>query len=256
MHKKYFVLIAFLLVFGQAIAATNEIVSTAVAPPLASSTQMLLVTTKGWDAVPGFMRRFIRADVQSPWKQAGPAIPVVVGRSGLGWGRGLNPPAEMPGPIKKEGDRKSPAGIFRLSSAFGLAAADEVKWIKMPYRQLTGGIECVDDVRSTHYNTVVDRGQIAHPDWNSSEKMRQVGQYRLGIVVDHNTAPSEAGAGSCIFIHIWMNESTGTTGCTAMASKDIEKLLFWLNPAANPVLVQLPEAEYGILQTKWQLPAS
>jgi D-alanyl-D-alanine dipeptidase len=255
MHKKQFVLIAFLLVFGRAFAATNEIASTAVAPPLASSTQMLLVTTKGWDAVPGFMRRFIREDAQSPWKQAGPEIPVVVGRSGLGWGRGLNPPAELPGPIKKEGDRKSPAGIFRLRSVFGLAAADEVKWIKMPYRQLTDGIECVDDVQSAHYNAVVDRGHIAHPDWNSSEKMSQVGQYRLGVVVDHNTAPIEAGAGSCVFIHIWLNEHTGTTGCTAMASKNIEKLLSWLNPTANPVLVQLPESEYKTLQAKWQLPA-
>jgi D-alanyl-D-alanine dipeptidase len=216
---------------------------------------MLVVTTKNWDAVPGTMRCFARADAQSPWIQVGAVVPIVVGRNGLGWGHGLYPPSALPGPVKKEGDRKSPAGIFQLNSAFGLLAPDEVKWIKLPYTRLTDAIECVDDVKSAHYNSIVDRAQIGQPDWNSSEKMSRVGQYRLGVVVEHNAIPSEAGAGSCVFIHIWANDHTGTTGCTAMASADIEKLLHWLDPAARPVLVQLPASEYKNLQTKWQLPS-
>ncbi|HEY3915025.1 MAG TPA: L,D-transpeptidase family protein [Verrucomicrobiae bacterium] len=217
---------------------------------------MLVVTTKDWDAVPGVMRRFARADAQSPWTEVGTQIPIVVGRKGLGWGRGLNPATGLPGPIKKEGDKKSPAGIFGLSSAFGLAAPDQMKQVKMPYVQLTGGIECVDDAKSVQYNSIVDRGHISQPDWNSSEKMRAVGgAYRLGVVVDHNTDPREPGGGSCVFIHIWQNSQTGTTGCTAMAGDKMENLLPWLDPAAHPILVQLPESEYKNLQKNWLLPS-
>ncbi|HZQ46112.1 MAG TPA: L,D-transpeptidase family protein [Verrucomicrobiae bacterium] len=257
MYRKYLTLIASLLLACQVFPATNQISASAQSdvPPLASATQMLVVTTKNWDAVPGVMRRFARVDAQSAWSKIGAPIPIVVGRNGLGWGRGLNPAAGLPGPVKKEGDGKSPAGIFRLSSAFGLAAPDQMKSLKMPYNQLTVGVECVDDVKSAHYNSIVDRGRIGHPDWNSSEKMRDVGApYQLGVVVDHNTDPREAGGGSCIFLHIWQDARTGTSGCTAMARGKMEALLPWLDPAAHPLLVQLPESEYKLLQKHWQLP--
>jgi len=225
-------------------------------PPLpAACTQMLLVTTKDWYAVPGVMRRFTRTNAASAWTQVDAAVPVVVGRKGLGWGRGVITPTNFPGPVKKEGDGKSPAGIFRLSSAFGLAEPDEMVNVKMPYQQLTGTIECVDDVKSTNYNAIVDRAKTAQPDWNSSEKMRAIGDpYRLGVVVDHNTDPREPGGGSCVFLHIWSGPRTGTAGCTAMASGQMANLLFWLDPAAQPVLVQLPESEYKRLQKDWGLP--
>lgn len=258
MYRKFFTLIPFLLIASCAFSSTNQISAPApsTASPLASSTQMLAVTTKDWDAVPGVMRRFARIDAQSAWVEVGMQIPIVVGRKGLGWGRGLNPPADLPGPVKKEGDKKSPAGIFRLSSAFGLAAPDQMKKVRMSYTQLTAGIECVDDGKSAQYNSIVDREHISQPDWNSSEKMREVGgAYRLGVVVDHNSDPRELGGGSCIFIHIWQDSQTGTTGCTAMAGDKMETLLPWLDPAAHPVLVQLPESEYKKLQKNWLLPS-
>ena len=130
-----------------------------------------------------------------------------------------------------------------------------MKDIKLPYRQLTDEIECVDDVKSTNYNSIVDRAQLAQPDWNSSEKMQAVGaRYRLGVVVDHNADPREMGAGSCIFIHIWQDAATGTSGCTAMAPENMETLVRWLDPALHPVLVQLPAAAYNELKSKLGLP--
>jgi L,D-peptidoglycan transpeptidase YkuD (ErfK/YbiS/YcfS/YnhG family) len=223
---------------------------------LATSTQVLVVTTGDWNAVPGVLRRFERTDEHSSWKRVGDPTPVVVGRNGLGWGRGLNEPANLPGPIKKEGDGKSPAGIFRLSSAFGVAEPGLTVGIRLPYQRLTSAIECVDDVKSVRYNSIVDRSGIGRPDWNSSEKMLAVGErYRLGVVVDHNTDPREPGGGSCIFLHIWENAKTGTSGCTAMAPARMEDLVTWLDPAAHPALVQLPQAEYAHLRDAWQLPA-
>ena len=225
------------------------------AAPLAECNQLVVVVTKDWDAVPGKMFLFERNGVDRPWHPGVKSFPVVVGRNGLGWGRGVNAPANRAGPVKHEGDGKSPAGIFRLSSAFGLAAPAKMKSVRLPYVQLTASIECVDDVKSTNYNSIVDRAKFAAADWNSSEKMRDVGaRYRLGVVVDHNTDPRENGGGSCIFLHIWLNARTGTSGCTAMEAAKMESLLSWLDPSAHPMLVQLPESEYKKLQTAWSLP--
>ena len=150
---------------------------------------------------------------------------------------------------------KSPAGIFRLSSAFGYVATNDAGAIKLPYTHLTGTIECVDDVKSEHYNTILDRRNITAPDWNSSEQMRlQKDYYRWGVVVDHNAAPIAKGGGSCIFLHIWNHAGAGTAGCTAMEGEKMEELMRWLDPVAKPLLVQLTEAEYKRLCAKWQLP--
>jgi len=214
--------------------------------------QMILVVTKDWQTVGGQLQRFELND--SLWQPVGPPISVVVGKNGMAWGRGLHP-MPQPGSQKKEGDGKSPAGFFPLLYAFGSAPAENVPGIKMAYVQCTRSLECVDDPKSPHYNQILDRPSGAKPDWNSSEKMLMTnGQYRLGIVVGHNTSPPVPGDGSCIFVHIWLGPGIGTTGCTAMADGDIETLLGWIDSRANPVLVQLPQAEYLRLHKAWRLP--
>jgi D-alanyl-D-alanine dipeptidase len=223
---------------------------------LRTSTQVLVVTTQDWDGVDGTLQVYERPYARKRWKAVGGSIPVVVGKKGLGWGAGVASDAvrrAASDPVKKEGDGKSPAGIFRLSTAFGYAAEEPPGW-KMPYLGITPSVECVDDVRSKFYNRVLDRATVA-PDWNSSEQMlRPDGQYRWGLMVDHNAEPLTAGAGSCIFLHIWLGPGVGTTGCTAMAQEQLEGLLGRLDAARNPLLVQLPRPEYKKLRRRWKLP--
>jgi D-alanyl-D-alanine dipeptidase len=220
----------------------------------AQSHQLVLVITPDWQTVTGHLRRFEWRE--GTWEAVGAPIPIVVGRSGLAWGRGLHPMPQE-GPIKKEGDGKSPAGIFRLSYAFGYAAPDAVRDIKLPYRQCTASLECVDDVKSAFYNTVIDRNTLTKPDWNSSEHMRMKNdEYKLGIFVAHNTDPAVLGVGSCVFMHIWLGPGIPTSGCTAMTEGSIESLLGWLDSSAQPLLVQLPQAEFNRLQKPWGLPAN
>jgi L,D-peptidoglycan transpeptidase YkuD (ErfK/YbiS/YcfS/YnhG family) len=224
---------------------------------LAAARQMILVTTADWSSVTGQLSRFSRAKVTEPWAAVGDEIPIVVGRSGLAWGRGVhgNPPDT--GPVKHEGDGKAPAGIFRLSSAFGYAARDAVSFIKMPYTQATSTIECVDDADSTRYNRLVDRSQSRTIDWKSSEQMlRPDDLYRLGVVVEHNANTPLPGGGSCIFLHIWSGPSNGTSGCTAMDASRIEELLAWLDPDESPILVQLTKPLYLKLSESWGLPGA
>lgn len=228
------------------------------AAPLKSSTQVLVVTTLDWNAVEGGLQRYERSTRHKQWRAVGEPVTIVVGINGLGWGEGLVTKEELhirsaSDPVKKEGDGKAPAGIFRFSTAFGYAPQPQSGW-RMPYLSLTKSVECVDDTNSKFYNQVVDHDQVA-PDWNSSEHMLRLDElYRWGLVINHNASPSQPGGGSCIFMHIWLGPGRGTVGCTAMPPERLESILAWLDPAKKPLLVQLPVAQYQRLQKAWKLP--
>lgn len=224
----------------------------AVKIPFDKALQAVVVTTTGWDATTGNARLVERKDQKAEWKSVGESFPVVVGRSGLAWGDVLTSELGM-AKIKQEGDGNSPAGIFPLVSAFGSATKPNA--VELPYTKLDRSTECVDDVRSSFYNRIVNRMQVGNFDWKSSEKMLEIGpQYDLGIFVAYNTYPVEAGRGSCIFLHIWKDSAGPTAGCTAMERRDLERIVGWLEPAKNPYLVQMPSAVYERRRKSWKLP--
>jgi zinc D-Ala-D-Ala dipeptidase len=221
---------------------------------LGKSGQCVVVLTDNWDANKGVLRAFERTRATGTWKDRGPEVAVVVGKKGLGQGLGLVLVEFKGAPRKTEGDNKAPAGIFRLSSAFGYAPRRSVRWTKLPYLPLSKTIEGVDDPKSRYYTQLVDRRKIAHPDWHSSEQMlRDDVLYKWGVVVEHN-ARAIPGGGSCIFLHIWKDSSSATAGCTALREKDLVNLLRWLDPKRRPVLIQMPRAEYDRLRTKYLWP--
>ncbi|MDB6140475.1 MAG: hypothetical protein JWO94_3547 [Verrucomicrobiaceae bacterium] len=172
------------------------------------------------------------------WHAAAGPIPVTLGHQGLAWGKGEHtalPPAGFR--IKHEGDKCSPAGVFRLPFAFGLAAAPEATWLKLPYTPLTPSIVGVDDPKSSHYNQIVDNTQVP-VDWDSNEPMQRIGHlYEWGAFIAHNPEGTP-GLGSCIFLHLWPGPGEGTAGCTAMAEDSIKQVLGWLDPVKEPRLVQ------------------
>ena len=222
-------------------------------PILGGAQQLVVVITPGWDATTGTLRRFERDDARQEWRRAAASVPVVVGRTGLAWGdetlaRAVNQP------VKHEGDGRSPAGVFPLDTAFGFASRADLSWLRLPYATLQPGSDCVDDEESAHYNTVVDKAIVPRIDWNSAEHMRQISQYRLGVIVGYNATPPRKGRGSCIFLHIWSGPSSTTAGCTALDAGELETLMRWLDRGRRPMLVQLPADEYARLQASWQLP--
>jgi D-alanyl-D-alanine dipeptidase len=199
------------------------------------------------------MQRFTREGAHRPWRRVGRRTPVVIGRRGMAWGNGLHPPEQGRGPLKREGDQRAPAGLFLLPQSFGYARRGGES--RLPYLPLTADIVCVDDPQSASYNRLVDRARVSAPDWKSAERMRRRdGLYRWGVWVAHNVAPAVPGEGSCIFLHIWKNPFQGTAGCTALAPRAIRRLWRWLDPAANPVLAQLPAPEHARLCRAWGLP--
>ncbi len=224
-------------------------------PIPSSSRQLVLVLTPAYRTTQGFLFKFQRDKTVSNWQAVESAIPIVIGRAGMGWGEGLHESVPASRPVKREGDGRSPAGIFNLSAAFGFPARQELEPLHFPYLQITAALECVDDSASEHYNTLVDRQKLGASAWHSSEKMIQAKiEYHLGVFVDHNLDLRRPGFGSCIFLHVWSAPENPTIGCTAMAGNEMEKIIKWLDAKAAPVLVQLPLEEYARLRSAWQLP--
>jgi L,D-peptidoglycan transpeptidase YkuD (ErfK/YbiS/YcfS/YnhG family) len=145
----------------------------------------------------------------------------VVGRSGF-----------APAGEKREGDGRTPSGIYAMSIAFGNAPSIKTE---LTYRQATAHDFWIDEPSSAEYNQWVS-GKV--PDVSHEKMLRVDGQYNLGAVIEYNTAPIVPGNGSAIFLHIWKEHGTKpTAGCVALSERRLRKILTWLDADKNPVIL-------------------
>ncbi len=86
-------------------------------PYLSASNQVVFVTAHGWNATQGSMKLYQRANSHHQWKLIH-QFAVTLGRNGLAFDRHSILPKPFPAVIKREGDGKSPVGIFRLGPVF------------------------------------------------------------------------------------------------------------------------------------------
>lgn len=232
-----------LVCFGLGCIAAS--LPTAIAQPLGESRQVALVLTQDFDSPQGVLWRLQRTDKNAPWVQVGAPFAVWLGQKGIGWSLDVqNPP--VAGPVKREGDGRSPAGVFALETlwGYGQAAPPGVRW---PYRTISSDHRCVDDPESQHYNELLAwPARKGSPPWRSAESLLlPTDHYKYLLVVSHNRASVKKGAGSCIFVHVAPPPGQTTAGCTALAQTDLLELLRWLDPAKKPRLVLWPKAALG-----------
>jgi L,D-peptidoglycan transpeptidase YkuD (ErfK/YbiS/YcfS/YnhG family) len=198
---------------------------------LFSSQQIILVVADDMNSSHAKLQCFEGTD------QIFKTIAVNLGKNGLGWGIGIDNFTDKANQniLKREGDKKAPAGVFKLSSIFGYSQKSD---FSMPYLYASKDLICVDDVNSNFYNQII----IADHKEKSFEYMRRKdGQYKIGIVVDHNNK-AEKGRGSCIFMHIEHSSYAPTVGCTSMKETDLYKIVKWLDKKKDPILIQIPKS--------------
>lgn len=225
------------------------------ADPLDGARQLLVVTTADWDASKGTLARYERANGDAAWAPSGSPLPVVIGKNGLGWGRGLHGEALGPGPVKAEGDLKSPAGAYSLGAGFAYDPASLGFSPNLPVRRVGEETICVENADSRYYNVILDKSEAAAPDWRDPDQMlRKDDLYSYGVFVNHNFPNPQPGAGSCIFLHLWRGPDSHTAGCTAMTKENMLGLLRWLDAAKRPVLLQLPRDVMAEYARKWGAP--
>lgn len=210
--------------------------------PLVHSEQLILVTTQNAESFQGTLQRYQRADNSSKWHLVGQSMPVVIGKKGVALAKD-----------KKEGDQRTPMGVFVIGPAFGLSATAKVTK-QFDYFPLKESTICVDDIKSKYYNQVIDSTSVAKPDWDSAEMMHTISVYKHGTIIQYNSEKRLPGAGSCIFMHIWTDSHSGTDGCIAMNEADLKQVLAWLDRKHNPTIGIFSAAVYKALQQAWQLP--
>ena len=132
---------------------------------------------------------------------------------------------------KKEGDKKTPAGIFPLGFAFGHDADPTNNY---SYRSIHSDSYWVDDPDSAHYNQWVDGD--ADKDWNSAEALGRIKtEYALAVLIEYNYGSSVVpGKGSAIFLHV---DDGTTAGCVAIPKSDLKTILQWLDKDKDPHIV-------------------
>lgn len=157
------------------------------------------------------------------WRRAFGPMRTMVGRQGI-----------APLNEKREGDGRTPSGIYLIGTAFGYAPSFPTG---LSYRQATKNDFWVDDVNSPQYNQWV----TGQPEAISFEDMRRKDDlYKYGAVIEYNTKPIVPGHGSAIFIHIWRAPGQFTSGCVALSPRSLKKLLGWLDTRRHPVIVLSP----------------
>lgn len=217
------------------------------------STQCLVGISDGWGSSNVTLRFYEKKgpnwiSVADSWKGR-------LGKNGLVWGKGIHPLAG--GAItKKEGDNRSPAGVFAIGGAWGYQPTIR-KQPGLPYRQVTARDLWVEDPTSPRYNQNVVLDHDAVTAWEKKQQMKQTDPvHSLKLFIAHNAPPNATpNAGSSIFFHIWRAEGARpTAGCTTMEKSKLEWLISRIDPARRPLYVLLPRAEHDKHRLAWKLP--
>ncbi len=219
---------------------------------LAAPRQLLLAIAPNTETFTGTIRLFHRND-SGQWIADSEPWPVLFGKKGLAWGRGLHP--AQPGLQKAERDGRSPAGRFRIGFALGNEPQlpSGAQW---PYHAKSPNDAWIEDPTLPNYNHLVTVPEKDRPAWFDKQRLKlDDPAYHWLLVIEHNYPDSVPGAGSAIFFHVRRGEFVPTAGCTTMPQERLEQILRWLRPAANPQFVLLAQVDYNRLWQTWDLPS-
>ncbi|MCB0705790.1 MAG: L,D-transpeptidase family protein [Saprospiraceae bacterium] len=187
-------------------------------PMIEGSKQLILVRANSPTATTGQLETYQKEE--GSWRLLKQHIPVNLGKAGF-----------APFGEKREGDKKTPSGLFLLGPTFGYETKPETS---MEFIQIDDSHYWMSDSDSSNYN------QLLHykPGSPEMEKMRRTDDlYSYGVVVQYNTQPAEPGLGSAIFIHVERGPDKPTLGCISLPKKEIIQLIEWLDSSKYPVIL-------------------
>ncbi len=224
---------AALLAPGLILAQAAVAVAQSCPEPLAGATRLAMVTAAGMNATSATLQQFERAAPSEPWRAVSQPEPAVVGRAGMAWAQSYRRLARPGEPLKVEGDKRAPAGVYALGRPFGTLPSG-----RSDYLRVTPDTVCVDDAAHPAYNRITSRRSVG-PKVSVENMSRALPMYRRGIVVDYPT-DARARAGSCIFVHVWKSPGTGTAGCVALPEPRVEALIDFASPGAAIAILPRP----------------
>jgi L,D-peptidoglycan transpeptidase YkuD (ErfK/YbiS/YcfS/YnhG family) len=122
---------------------------------------------------------------------------------------------------KREGDRATPGGAFRLLGGFFRPDRVLRKAWGEPMRPAGPSDGWCDDPESALYNR-----RVVLPCRASHEKLWRADRlYDLVIILDYNLHPRRKNRGSAIFLHCARPDFAPTGGCIALRLDDLRRML-------------------------------
>ena len=126
---------------------------------------------------------------------------------------------------KKEGDKKTPKGIFSVENVYYRKDRIDIPDTKLKYIEIKKNMGWCDDINYPKmYNKLIKTSNKA-----KYEKLyRTDNKYDLLIPIMYNFHKPIPGMGSCIFLHL-TNNYKPTAGCIALKKNDFFIMLKLLN---------------------------
>ncbi len=140
---------------------------------------------------------------------------------------------------EREGDQKTPRGLFTLDQAFGTNA--DPGNFSVPYLQVDDGYYWVGDSNSPYYNTMADIRKTGNVfDTAASEHLSTYGgrAYHYCMAVGYNKEQTPY-KGSAIFLHC-TDGAPGTGGCIAIPEAAMVTVL---QNVVQPAYILIDESE-------------
>lgn len=136
----------------------------------------------------------------------------IIGKNGLG--------------KTKEGDGKTPIGVFLFVQGFGIR---ENPGAKFPYVQVKEQHYWVDDSESNYYNKLVSVEDVI-PDWTSAEHIVEFDESYPYVLATSYNMECIPGKGSAVFLHCISKEAEATAGCIAVPQVYMKEIMKRVGP--------------------------
>lgn len=212
-------------------------------PGVGEAEQVIVVTAPTWRSTEGTLRAYERTP--DGWRLVVRATPALLGSRGL-----------VPADERRQGTGTTPAGTFGIVSAFGRKADPGTA---LDYIQVDrNDAWTYNPAFPATYNVFQDAPRSWAGFGRYVERLWGYGlQYNYVAVMDYNlpdgpiragadgirraAKPADTTAGGGIFLHV--SNGTRTAGCIAIDEAAMRRVLQWLDPDRNPVIVVGPIAE-------------
>ena len=135
----------------------------------------------------------------------------IIGKNGLG--------------KTKEGDGKTPVGVFLFVEAFGIL---ENPGSRIDYTKVEENHYWVDDSSSSYYNQFVSTDVVAK-DWTSAEHIVEFGESYHYVLATSYNMERIPGKGSAVFLHCTSEDMRGTAGCIAISEEYMRAIMKRVN---------------------------
>jgi L,D-peptidoglycan transpeptidase YkuD (ErfK/YbiS/YcfS/YnhG family) len=199
--------------------------------------QVIVVTTSGWRSSYARLQTWSKTG-DGTWVRRLDPVPARVGWNGVR--RAEN---------RLQNTGTTPAGTFALPRAFGIA---NPRGVQLRYRDVDRNDWWPYDPNDPKTYNVLQPHRVHHSRWRTewAERLKSYRkQYRYAVVLDYNLpsdirwrngqriarSPADTSAGGGIFLHV--NGRGATAGCVSIARARMLRVLRWLDPDDNPVIV-------------------